>query len=61
MDEKRICKKCKKEYDPAYDFIEEIELLEALNYFIDIENHCSLCLYDLRDRISDSVNHFVNN
>lgn len=41
------CKRCKREYDPSLDFIEDVPLLEALDTYIDIEYFCSSCLYEL--------------
>ena len=41
------CKRCKKEYDPSMDFIEDINLLEALETYIDTEYFCSDCLNEL--------------
>lgn len=60
MEEKCTCKKCKKQYDCKRDFIEDTELLEALNYFIDIEGYCSSCLYKFRDQIDEAAIHFIN-
>ena len=50
-----ICKKCNKEYDSSMDFIEEIELLEAMDYFVDIESICPDCIYKLRDKFEEIV------
>lgn len=44
-----ICKKCGREYDSSMEFIEDVELLEAINYFLDIEVICPDCIYKVRD------------
>ena len=55
------CGICNKEYDPEMDFVEDIELLEALQRYIDIDTTCSECVYEIDDKISDFVNQEINN
>ncbi len=50
-----ICKECNRIYDPSMEFVEDVELLEAMSYFIDIEVVCPECIYDLRDKIERMV------
>lgn len=53
------CKICQKEFDSSYDFIENIEALEALTYFVETESICSKCSYDLLDDITEFANNRV--
>lgn len=53
------CYVCKKEFNEAKDFVEEIELLEALDYFINIEGICPECIYKLRDKLFAVVDEFL--
>ena len=46
-----VCKVCNRMYDPSMEFVEDVELLEAINYFIDIEVVCPECIYKVRDDI----------
>ena len=50
-----ICKICNRVYDPSMEFVEDSELLEALDYFIDIEVLCPDCIYEIRDDIERIV------
>lgn len=50
------CKVCKKEFDPDNDFVEDTGMLEALNYFVNIETICSVCLYKMRNEIEVITN-----
>lgn len=50
-----ICQVCKKEYDPSMEFVEDVELLEAISYFIDIEKTCPDCIYKFKDKIEEFV------
>ena len=52
-EKKMICKKCGKEFDSSVDFVEDVEMLEAINHFIDIKNYCPACIYDLESKLSD--------
>ena len=47
------CNKCDREYDPSYEFVEEVELLESVQRYLDVDNYCPDCLYDLDDKLSD--------
>ncbi len=52
------CSRCKETFDPAYNFVEEIELLESINRYIsedEIDNFCPDCIYKLDDLIDDAV------
>ncbi len=53
------CKKCLKEYDPSEDFIEEIELLESLMRYLNVEEFCSDCLYDIDNQIEDMLLYYI--
>lgn len=57
------CIKCGKEYDPAYDFCEDTEKLEAIMYYAGdkLEGMCSECTDTLSDIISEEVNKFFTN
>ncbi len=46
---------CGAEYDPSFDFVDEIELLETLERYINIEKYCSICLYEIDDMIAEFV------
>jgi DNA-directed RNA polymerase subunit RPC12/RpoP len=53
-----ICAKCKKEYDPADDFLEDSNAAYALSYFIDgnsYEHICGRCSEKLMERLSHAV------
>lgn len=49
------CSVCGKEYDPSMEFVEDVELLEAMDFFIDIESTCPDCVYSIRDKIEAVV------
>ena len=49
-----ICILCEKEYDRE-DYVEDVELLEALQRYIDIEKLCPECTYKLDEQISDFI------
>lgn len=51
-----ICKNCGKEYNPSYDFVEDVELLEGISRYVDIETHCSNCVYAIDEQIQKFVN-----
>lgn len=53
------CYKCGKEFDPSMDFVEDVDLLEALDYFIAIDGMCSTCMYALRDKLATTVKEFL--
>lgn len=40
------------------DFVEDVELLEALNYYVDIEKYCPTCLYELDQTYSEIAKMF---
>lgn len=50
-----ICKKCKKEYDPSMEFVEDVELLQAMDFFVNIEIFCPDCINFLRDEIDKLI------
>jgi hypothetical protein len=54
------CKKCGKEFDPSMEFVEDYELLEALNWFVETEHLCPKCCYKLRDVIERNAKDFIN-
>ena len=41
------CKRCNKGYDPTTDFIEDVNLIECLETYIDTDYYCPDCLYEL--------------
>lgn len=53
--EMKNCIYCNREYDPSMEFVEDVQLLEAMDYFIDIENVCPECIYDIRDEFEKHV------
>ena len=55
------CKRCGKNFDPAYDFVEDTEKLEALNYYVEIENYCPNCLYEIDNNIWNFVSLMLKN
>ena len=56
----KICKRCKREYDPSFEFVEEVELLETLDRYIEIDDYCPDCLYDLDDKVSNFIQEEIN-
>ena len=50
------CISCKEEYDSSMEFVEDIELLQAIDYFVSIEVICPKCIYKLRDEIEVVTN-----
>lgn len=54
------CKHCKKEYDPSFDFIEDIETYDALICFADINELCSNCCWKLVDELVNTSKEFLN-
>ena len=53
-----ICVSCGIEFDPDNDFVEDTEMLEALNFFTDISKVCAKCLYKMRDEM-EVVSNFM--
>ena len=53
------CKVCNKEYDESMDFVEDVEMLEALDFFVDIESICPDCLYKIKDEIEKMTEKYV--
>jgi len=51
----KVCELCGEEYNEELDFVEEVEVLEALDRYLEIEKLCSSCLYDIDERIADFV------
>ena len=41
------CKRCNKEFDPSIEFVEDVNLVECLEIYIDTDYYCPKCLYDL--------------
>jgi hypothetical protein len=50
-----LCEICEREYDPSMEFVEDVHLLEAMDYFIDIESTCPDCIYKIRDKIEEFI------
>jgi hypothetical protein len=53
-----ICAKCRKEYDPATDFIEDSDRAYALSFFIEDTSYkhiCGSCSEKLMDRLENTV------
>jgi hypothetical protein len=51
-----ICKKCLGDYDPSMEFVEDYELLMAVDYFTDlgsIDKLCPECVYELAHILED--------
>lgn len=55
------CSRCKKEFDPSMDFIENEEACEAVMFFADTDNLCSSCGWDLIDYLSTQSAKFIIN
>ena len=47
----KTCIKCKKEFDASM-ICEDVEMLEALDRYVDIGRYCSDCLETLDDSIN---------
>ena len=47
----KTCIKCKKEFDASM-ICEDVEMLEALDRYVDIGSYCSDCLESLDDSIN---------
>jgi hypothetical protein len=45
------CCKCYRDYDPGIEYVNEVDLLESLAYFLPIEDYCAECLYAIEDKI----------
>ena len=41
------CKKCKREFDPSTEFVEEVELLDCLDRYVNVDYYCPDCLEEL--------------
>jgi len=55
MSDNKQCIKCQKQFDPGYDFCEDIEACEAIMYFADIEDFCGDCTWALINDIHEFV------
>ena len=51
----KTCSKCKRQFDPENEFIEDYDMLVALDYYIEPDDYCPECLYALDDIITKSV------
>jgi hypothetical protein len=51
----KVCELCGEKYNEEFDFVEEVEVLEALDRYLEIEKLCPNCLYDIDERIADFV------
>ena len=49
------CKKCKREFDPSMEFVEDVELLEVVNRYIDTDNICPECIEEIDEKICTFV------
>lgn len=56
----KTCQKCHKEWNPEMDFIEDTELLESLDLYIDIDIYCPSCLHNLEHAIITTVREWEN-
>jgi tRNA(Ser,Leu) C12 N-acetylase TAN1 len=54
------CKRCKREYDPSFEFVEEVELLETLDRYIELDDYCPDCLYELDDKVGNFIQEKIN-
>ncbi len=54
------CKRCGKEFELKHDFIEDVELLEALSFYFGgyLECYCDKCLYKIDTKIEKIVKEF---
>lgn len=48
-----ICGMCGKEFDPAFDFIADLEACEALSFIMDIEDVCADCAWTAIDKLHE--------
>lgn len=50
------CEKCKKEYDPSTEFVEDCELMESMMYFLGEDPQwCPDCIYQLKKEIGEII------
>ena len=50
------CTKCGTEFDPAYDFVDDVDLLEGLLAFCkEAEYWCSDCCYEVIEKMDEVV------
>ena len=49
------CKGCGRDWDSANEFCEYVELLQALERYINIEDYCPECLERIDDEIMTSI------
>ena len=56
LNKTNICERCKKSYKPAFDFVEEVEILNSIQRYINIETHCPDCIYELDEKIHNFIN-----
>lgn len=55
----KTCKRCQKEYDPSYEFVEPAEDMELLLQLDDnTEHYCVACCEDLLERVKKVVKDF---
>ena len=48
------CVMCEKEFDPSFDFIEDLEACEALSFFMDdLDAICGDCAWTAIDKIHE--------
>ncbi len=55
----KTCKKCKRQFDPEFEFVEDYELITAMEHFLDIEELCPDCIYQIEDAINDTIHEIL--
>ena len=52
------CRICGQEFDPSFDFLEDMDALDALMFFVNIDELCIECTENLLNEIVNTVAKF---
>ena len=51
----KTCAKCKRQFNPEMEFVEDYDLITAMAHFIDVDNLCPECIYQIEDSINNTI------